>query len=184
MIELAFEVPIPDLRTFAEHSDYELALAHLIVQNEEYRNFFIEQREKGKLVVLDNSAWEMGDAINVDLVIQAAKILQPQAVVAPDYFDGIRTVKETKEFVERAKRELPVPLNMNIWGVVRGKSFKEGMWVFENIRTIPEISRICVPFSGMFKVPGEVKLDSPTQMLMQRRILLVRILKSIQLEEF
>ena len=80
-------------------------LAHLYLQNENYRKFFIEQREKGVHVLLDNSAAEKS-LVTQDSLIEIVKELNPHLVVAPDHlFDADKTLEEFHSFVDRMNKE-------------------------------------------------------------------------------
>src|SRR6266566_6354097 len=67
--------------------DCHLLLAHDIVKKEEeYHDLFnhLGQLSPRKLIILDNSVIETGNAVNVDVVAHAASIVNPTCVVLPD----------------------------------------------------------------------------------------------------
>ncbi len=76
-------VPISALE-LVKGSSYSLALAHLALAVPDYANFYNEQRETKKFVILDNSAYELLQALNASSLLEAASKMQPSVLVIPD----------------------------------------------------------------------------------------------------
>lgn len=70
-----------------------LVLAHDIVIDEKQRHYaeIFDQvkfhRYEDRLVILDNSVIELGGAVDLDLVVRAAKIVRPEVIVLPDVLE-------------------------------------------------------------------------------------------------
>lgn len=70
-----------------------LVLAHDIVIDEKqrlYAEIFEDvkfHRYEDRLVILDNSVIELGGAVDLDLVVRAAKIVKPDVIVLPDVLE-------------------------------------------------------------------------------------------------
>lgn len=79
------EIPLKHLEEYSRLTDQDFALAHMVLEYKEYAEFFREQRKQGRRVVLDNSMHEREtQALTVPEVIQAAKLINPSCVIAPD----------------------------------------------------------------------------------------------------
>ena len=110
MAEFAPVCP-PELLTelIKSHVDghYHLLLAHDICERKaEYARIFGGNRKlsasyASNTVILDNSVVELGDAVNVDFIIDAAEVCNPDVIVLPDvYTDGPATVQAVKEALD------------------------------------------------------------------------------------
>jgi hypothetical protein len=72
---------VQKLSDFAR-GDYHLVLAHDVVKDPDtYRRVY---NNWGMTVILDNSVIELGGAVDLDMIVEAAKIVQPHSVVLPD----------------------------------------------------------------------------------------------------
>jgi hypothetical protein len=173
VIKLAFEIPIKYLKMFNKMADYSYVLAHLF-KNEEYRNFYIEQRKNGRFTILDNSAFELDKAFDGTELMSVINELKPNCVIAPDVMgDGVATETKTTEFIEYIKQ---FNLNIEIMGVVHGKSFDEWIHCYNFLVSCKEISRIGMTFEYHFNVPEEATRKLLTQQWMERRIKLLSYL--------
>lgn len=100
-MRVAFITPTPMLQQFATKSDYHLVLAHIYKEDAAYREFYKERVAAGDFVILDNSAYELQEAVNVQIILECAKDLNPTAVFLPDSrFDKDRTIALAREAKE------------------------------------------------------------------------------------
>jgi hypothetical protein len=83
-MNLAMEIPIAHLEEFSQLTDDDFALAHLVLNDATYADFYAEQRKKGRRVVLDNGMHEMGKPLTVPEILEAAKRINPSCVIPPD----------------------------------------------------------------------------------------------------
>lgn len=103
----AFITPTAYLSKFASQGDLYLALAHLIDDEgrNEYTQFHINEKRKGRTVYLDNGLFE-GSQVDPTDLIKKAKLLQPDVVCAPDIlYDSKATIKEFKKFIKLKQEE-------------------------------------------------------------------------------
>lgn len=101
--------------------DYDYALVHLYLENEEYRNHFLEAKAKGREIILDNSIFELGTAFDPFKYAEVIKELKPTYYIIPDVLEN---AKETQlnyvKFIDTFK-DLP---GKRI-GVLQGKTYQE-----------------------------------------------------------
>lgn len=82
-MKLSLEIPTAYLRDFTPLTDLDFALAHKVLENQEYANFYLD-RAKGRELILDNSMHEIGKPLSVAELEEAAKRCNADYVIAPD----------------------------------------------------------------------------------------------------
>ena len=91
---------------------YHLILTELVLNNELYRNFYVERVGQGDTVILDTMTAEvangLAEATLLADLIRAAELVHPTVTVLPDRIGA--TFEETIRLVEEA-------LNSGLWGI-------------------------------------------------------------------
>lgn len=82
-MKIAHEVPIALMKESRKWNDYQYGLLHLLT-NEEYKNFFIEESKNGRETLLDNSLFELGDAMSNEALAEGIETINPTWFVVPD----------------------------------------------------------------------------------------------------
>lgn len=174
MIKLAFEIPTSCLPRFSKMTNYDFALTHLVEKDEIYAKFYLSQSEKGRWIMLDNSVFELGVAVEYARIIAAANKIKAHCVIAPDVLaNGKETCVRSLDFIDFVKKA-NYPYEVAI--VIQGNSFEDWLNCYKCLSIIPEAKRICVNFKLDFEVPNEVKQKTKTQMWFERRIRLFEYL--------
>lgn len=100
-MKTAFIVPVSQLQRFATKSKYHLVLAHKVLENKEYADFYRHRSIAGDFVIQDCSAFELGHPIETPKLLEAAEYTMASEIVCPDVlFDGEATIASTKEFIK------------------------------------------------------------------------------------
>lgn len=81
---LGMEIPTAHLDEVSALTDIDFALAHLVLENEQYAEFYRKQSDAGRIVILDNSFHELGAPLSSPELLAAARRIQPSVIVAPD----------------------------------------------------------------------------------------------------
>jgi len=96
-MKIALECPTNLLGTISPLADFDWALCHLVLKDEEYANYF---RNSNRTVVLDNSVNELLAPCSLSDMREAANIIYPDFIVPPDWlgdweqtYDSVRTAK-------------------------------------------------------------------------------------------
>lgn len=84
-MKAAVIAPIGLLKRYAARSRYHLCLAHLILENGTYTQFYKDAAERGEYVILDNSIIELEHPMTVDQLIRAIDLVQPTEFVMQDF---------------------------------------------------------------------------------------------------
>jgi len=122
-IAISHEVPFCLLEKSKKFNDYQYALVHLLEENEEYRKHFLQCRDEGIPIYLDNSLHEKGYAIGGEILLKWINILKPECVFIPDVWeDKDASVRNAKQW---SKIELPEEV-MKV-AVVQAKSLHEAI---------------------------------------------------------
>lgn len=82
-------------------------LLHILIQNKEYRDFYMDKNNKFKLIILDNSAFELGKSMDKELLLdwgRQLKLVHPESIVEiiiPDsYGNKIETLELMDDFLK------------------------------------------------------------------------------------
>ena len=125
-MKVSHEVPRCLLTAQYEFNDYLYCLPHLLDEDEDYRNFFLEAKEKGDYIIMDNSLHELGEAYNHKRLHHWIKELEPNEFIVPDvWMDRTRTCVQAKYWLQ-----FKYPEKTTIVAVVQGETEKEAMMCY------------------------------------------------------
>lgn len=97
-MKLALIPPVKNLE-YSRLSDIDFALADVALENPRYA-YYYSTRPANRFLIADNGAYELGVPLSTELLMQAAKKLIANEIVAPDYpFHQWKTINATKAFV-------------------------------------------------------------------------------------
>ena len=155
-IKICVITPISHLKNFARLGEMDMSLSHLVLENPigPYVEYYKEQRELGRFVILDNSAFELeqqGKGLDPDPVLDACELTNPNEVIATDcLFDGPATIESTKRFIQKML-DRGVFGKYQIMGVAQGKTKQEWWDCFKQLLDLPidtiGLSKLAVPVS-------------------------------------
>ena len=121
MINISHEIPISLLEESKYINDYDYCLVHLLDQNEDYKNFYMNSVKEGRKVLLDNSLFELETLFNGDIFAEKILELKPTEYIIPDSLEDINeTINSYNNFISKYN-DLP---GIKI-GVVQGKTLDE-----------------------------------------------------------
>jgi hypothetical protein len=133
-----------------ELGDYHLLLSHDIVRDEETKRRYLRlfgdpaNADKNMTIILDNSICELGNAVGVEVVAEAAKWVNATCIVLPDvYLRPHETVISCMEALETWPKHFPEGTGFMI--VPQGKSMRLFTECAEAFAEQPEITWWGVP---------------------------------------
>ena len=109
-MKVSHEVPRCLLTASTEFNDYDYCLPHLLDIDEEYKQYFIDARDNGRYVIMDNSLHELGKAYNSQRLLHWIDELKPDEFIVPDvWMSCAQTAAQAKywkqfEFPEETKK--------------------------------------------------------------------------------
>lgn len=174
MIKLAFEIPITYLGWFSRAAHYDFALTHMVEKSSIYKDFYRKQNHKGRYIMLDNSAFELGVALDPSRVIDASKEINSNCIIATDVIsDGKATISSIDQFIIDAEK---LGYKKEIAAVVQGNTLEDWLACYKYIKNNPKIDVICINFNIIFDVPNSPIKETKTHTLMHKRITLINYL--------
>ena len=119
-------------------------LTHMV---EKYPAYTEAARNAPGYKILDNSLIELGGAVDLERVLNAAKVINADEIILPDVFqDGPATVKAVRESLQYltdkwTNRDWP----FNLMAVAQGKDEKEWYECYQELLNMPDVDVIGVP---------------------------------------
>lgn len=87
MIEFAMETPKALHSSLQHWSDFDFVLAHNVLDDSSYA-YRLQNRRSGRMLIMDNSMHELGEALPIDKLLLAAKKCSADYVIPPDRLDA------------------------------------------------------------------------------------------------
>jgi len=145
-MKIAHEAPLSIFDQVQELTDYDYALVHLFEENEEYFNKFVEARDKGREIILDNSIFELGTAWDSDRFAYWVEKLKPTWYIVPDVLDNKdATVDSFDSFVEKYPN-----LPGKRIAVAQGSTYEELVECYEYLAYHHKVDKIAMSFNHPF----------------------------------
>jgi hypothetical protein len=136
---VATELPVHYQQVLAPLTDYDFVIAPVYVKYPEYRSFNIQQRKKGRFVILDNGAFE-GELLDEAKLVRIIQELHPQEVVAPDVIgDRKQTYERAIRFVELLDKKR---ISVRVQVCPQGRSFVEWTRSYKELVDLKGVSTI------------------------------------------
>jgi len=155
--------PISLLESCATQGNYHLALSHLILDNEEYREFYQQQSWQGVLVGVDNGVVEQGKSLPVSMVAIAAGMVDAKEFILPDVLgDGQASYEATVKGLDAYQHLMIVSPNFKLIAVPHGSNVADWMMCYLRLLQVPEVNIIGVSMfdSDLFQGGRVGLLDS------------------------
>jgi len=122
--------PVPLLEVYCI-TDYHLVKPRLVLENQNYRNFYLDRIKRGHTVILDSSEIVPRKSVFPEYLLEALKILNPPWFIAPDRdMSGPRTVKLTTEFLSKYGKQIKSQ-GVSIIGVIQGHSLEQAIFCYK-----------------------------------------------------
>lgn len=139
---ISHESPISLFQDSLSYNDYDYCLVHLMEQEPEYRDFFINSSKTGRRILLDTSIFELGEAFDLEKYAHWVDELKPYEYILPDVLEDYqKTATNSKNFTER----YPNLIGKKI-GVVQGKTYAEIINCYEFLDEIVKVDKIAISF--------------------------------------
>lgn len=156
MIKIAHESPKSIFDLVQKATDYDYALVHLFEEDEEYYNEFVEAKNKGREIILDNSVFELETAFDSSRFVEWVEKLKPTWYIIPDVLENSeQTIRNVIEWNEKYK---PMITESKSIGVVQGKTYNEIVACYEAIE--PLVDKVAISFDYSFL---KSDMDLPTK---------------------
>ena len=124
-ISCSVELPVKYLEEYSGYFDYDFVIASTCISHPEYLEYFLRRKHaRFRFTILDNGAFETGEAISDMEYITLAQKLHPNVLVIPDvYKDSSATYVRVLNFLDTWKKA-PVD-GVKLMGVLQGESWED-----------------------------------------------------------
>ena len=142
-MKISHEVPRCLLTASPEFNDYDYCLPHLLDQDKKYLQYFIDARDKGRYVIMDNSLHELGEAYDSDRLLHWIKELQPDEFIVPDvWMEGHMTAAQAKYWLQ-----FELPEKTKKIAVIQGKD-KNDAYLCASLLSNLGYDKLCVSYGA------------------------------------
>lgn len=136
-MKIASIVPMKNVENTFD-GDYAMLLAHL-------KDYYPERRNKNCYVIMDNSLIELGGAVDVETVYNAAKQCGADEFILPDVFqDADATILEVSRSIGWLYANEHIG-EFRLMAVCQGSTIADFVKCFKALNSIPEIHCIGIP---------------------------------------
>ena len=131
-MKVSHEVPRCLLTAQREFNDYLYCLPHLLDEDEDYRNFFLEAKENGDYIVMDNSLHELGEAYDSKRLLHWIGEIEPDEFIVPDaWMDYSKTLQNAKHW-----KQYKYPKKTKVVAVVQATSLGEAGICYKQLQDL------------------------------------------------
>ena len=131
-IKLFHEAPLSIMSRVQSLTDGDYCLPHLMDKNEEYKNYFIDAKAKGRYIIMDNSLHELGFAYHEERLMHWMNEIKPQEFIVPDvWMDMSMSIRNAK-----AWSKVEVPEETVKVAVVQAKSVGEAILCYQTYKDL------------------------------------------------
>ena len=143
MITICNILPNSHIKEDMPRQAMEMYLTHQILKDPQRFEFLAADKKNGikSYKILDNSACELGQGLDFDLVLKAAKIIGADEVVLPDIPRSGFSLSYTLMYLKDLAHDLPYKLA----AVVQGETREEVMVCAEQLLELKRINTIMIP---------------------------------------
>lgn len=154
MVLISHEIPKQLFQNHFLLNDYPYLLAHLLHPSfkehydEEYAKFYKETVKHFEVSYLDNSTFELGDSIDLDILYELGEEYKPSHLILPDALNNMELTKERAlNYIEKyGDKSTP-----KFIGVVQGRTLEEFFEMYEFFNQLKEVDVIAIPFDFLPK---------------------------------
>jgi len=142
-MKVSHEVPRCLLLASQEFNDYDYCLPHLLDQDEEYKQYFLDAKKQGRYIVMDNSLHELGESYQWDRLKYWLYELEPNEFMVPDaWMDYTQTAVYAKYW-----SQIPMPKNCTAVAVAQGKNYVDAWKSFRGLKEL-QYEKIAISYGA------------------------------------
>ena len=134
--------PIPNIE-MEQKQTMHMFLTHLVESSPEYRKAAIEAPG---YKILDNSLIELGGAVDLKRVLEAAKVIHADEIILPDVFQkGPETLEVVAQSIEYLKNAYPYGCPYKVMAVAQGRDEKEWYECYRELLNMSGVDVVGIP---------------------------------------
>ncbi len=130
-MKVAHEAPIRYMREVRGLTNYCYCLPHLLDENTEYFQYFVDSKEMQRYIIMDNSLHELGEPYNSERLAYWLQYFKPDEFIVPDYWqDKTATLVSAKEWIGKTYPKETTPM-----AVVQATNINEARQCYRILKT-------------------------------------------------
>lgn len=134
--------PIPNIE-MEQKQTMHMFLTHLVESNPTYRKAAFEAPG---YKILDNSLIELGGAVDLKRVLEAAEVIHADEIILPDVFQkGPETLEVVAQSIEYLKSTYPYECPYKVMAVAQGRDEKEWYECYQELLDMPGVDVVGIP---------------------------------------
>lgn len=142
MIKTFHEAPKSIFSTVQALTSGDYALVHLMEQDPEYAQLFLQAKQNGREIILDNSIFELGEAFDTQLYAKWIQTLKPDWYIIPDSLENSLKTKEkainwVKEYGHLPGKKI---------GVLQGRTLLELLDCYDFMVNTIKVDKVAISF--------------------------------------
>ena len=142
-MKVSHEVPRCLLTASPEFNDYDYCLPNLLDIDEEYKQYFINARDTGRYVIMDNSLHELGEAYNHERLRYWVNELKQDEFIVPDvWMDCHQTAAQAKYWLQ-----FKYPKKTKLTAVIQGKD-KNDAYLCATLLANLGYKKLCISYGA------------------------------------
>lgn len=139
-MKISHEVPLSLLNRSRDFNDYDYCLVHHYKKYPEYRSFFLESKQMGRQIILDNSVVELGESFEIKEYLEVDRELRPNIIIAPD--DPLSSERNLELLTDF--REVYSGSGL-VMGVPHGSNYLEYSDNYSSVEPLVDVVGVSVP---------------------------------------
>ena len=142
-MKVSHEVPRCLLTSSPEFNDYDYCLPHLLDQDEEYLQYFMDAKANGRYIIMDNSLHELGEAYDHKRLRYWVGVIEPDEFIVPDvWMRCAETAAQAKYWLQ-----FKYPKKTKLTAVIQGEN-KNQAYLCANLLANLGYSKLCVSYGA------------------------------------
>ena len=131
-MKISHEVPLFLLEDSKRFNDYDYALVHLLDEDQDYVNYFIQAKQQGRYIILDNSLHELGEAYHDSGLLYWIEKLRPNEFIVPDVWqDANASIVNARKWAQ-----IELPKEVTKVAVVQAKGIREAITCYQTYKDL------------------------------------------------
>lgn len=119
-MKISHELPLSLLEHSLDWNDYEYCLPHLLDKHSDYRQYFLDSRERDRFIIMDNGLFE-GVTHTIQDLLEKIDLIKPDIFIVPDEWnDSTITAKNAKHWLQ-----YKMPMRTKLMVVLQGKTVSD-----------------------------------------------------------
>ena len=144
-LQVANILPVNKISKDMPRQPYEMYLTHKVLEHPDIFRFLAKDKQCGinSFKILDNSACELGEGLDFDKVLEAARIIGADEIVLPDIPRSGKSLTKTLKYLINLPTEISE--QYSIAAVVQGETYEQVVACADQILSLNRIDTIMIP---------------------------------------